>query len=75
MTTDRYVNFHTAEMTAEEIKKYHRLLMFKFGHERGYFIKFGFRSLASVDGWKKIFKRIGIIIENLSDYSRIKASK
>lgn len=74
MTTDRYVNFHTKEMTAEEIRKYHRLLMFKFGHERGYFIKFGLKSLASVDGWKKIFKRMRIVAENLFDYSKIKTS-
>lgn len=66
LTTDRYVSHHTKEMTAQDIRKYHRILMFKFGHERGYFIKFGIKSLTTLDGWKKLFKRIKIIVENLS---------
>lgn len=74
LTTDRYVNHHTQEMTAEEIRKYHRLLMFKFGHERWYFIKFGLKSLTTLDGWKKIFKRIKIVIENLSNYQKINSN-
>lgn len=75
LTTDRYVNHHTEEMTAEDIRKYHRLLMFKFGHERWYFIKFGLKSLSTLDGWVKIFKRIKIIFENLSGYLKISSSK
>lgn len=72
LATDCYPNHHTEEMTAEEIRKYHRLLMFKFGHERWYFIKFGLKSLTTVDGWGKLLKRIKIVIENLSSGLKIK---
>ena len=61
--TNVHVNHHTFEMTAEEINKYYRLLIFRFEHNWWYFIKFGFRSLTGADGFKKLFKRIKIVIE------------
>lgn len=71
LEADRYVNHHTKEMTAEEIKKYHRLLAFRFMHGRWYFIKFVLKSLTTFNGWKKLPKRIKILIENLSNYLKI----
>ncbi|MDD5032894.1 MAG: radical SAM protein, partial [Candidatus Pacebacteria bacterium] len=54
------VNHHTEEMTAEEIKKYYRMLIFKFETGYWYFFKFFIKSLLTIDGWKKALKRIQI---------------
>jgi len=59
--TNMNVNYHTKEMTASEIMKYYRLLIFRFEHNNWHFIKFGFKSLATLDGWRKLFKRIRIV--------------
>lgn len=62
--TNMDVSHHTEEMTADEIKKYYRFLVFRFGeHNRWHFIKFGLKSLTTFDGWKKLLKRIKIAIE------------
>ncbi len=61
-----HINHHTEEMTAEEIMKYHKMLVFRFqyGYWRCLKIFFGF--LTTIDGWKKIFSRIKIGINYLS---------
>jgi len=74
LETDNYGNHHTEEMTTEEIRKYHRLLTFRFAHSRQYFIKFALESLTKVDGWKKLFGRIKILNENLLNYLKINFS-
>jgi len=73
LETDRYANHHTLEMTAEEIRKYHRLLVFRFMYGRWYFIKFMLKSLTTFNGWKKLFKRTGILIENLWNYLKVRS--
>ncbi|MBI2626188.1 MAG: B12-binding domain-containing radical SAM protein [Candidatus Nealsonbacteria bacterium] len=69
----RYVNFHTEELTAAEIEKYYKLFVFKFGHSFSRSIKFGIKSLATLNGWKKLPKRIKILI-NLF-FSRLEISR
>jgi radical SAM superfamily enzyme YgiQ (UPF0313 family) len=49
---------HTFEMSAEEIKKYYRMLLWRFENGNWYFIKFFFKSLLTTDGWRKFFIRI-----------------
>ena len=67
------VNHHTSEMTAEEIKKYYRLLYFRFKkNSPRYFIKFMLKSLITVDGWKKLSKRVKMVSEFFSDWLKIK---
>lgn len=78
-TTDCYkfdsrnnVIHHTEEMTAEEIKKYFRMLVFRFENGYWYFIKFWLGSLESVDGWKKLLKRIGMAGDYFWSWVKIK---
>jgi len=54
---------HTNEMTSEEIKRYFRMLVFRFENGYWYFVKFWLKSLKSVDGWKKLLKRIKMAID------------
>jgi len=77
-TTDYYkfdsrrnVIHHTEEMTAEEIKDNFRLLVFRFENGYWYFIKFWIKSLFSIDGWKKIPKRIKMIINYILSWAKI----
>jgi len=65
---------HTDEMTAEEIKKNFRLLVFRFENGYWYFIKFFIKSLLSLDGWKKLSKRAHIFIEYFSGWLKISSS-
>ena len=65
---------HTDEMTAEEIKKNFRLLVFRFENGYWYFIKFFIKSLLSLDGWKKIGKRMHILIEYFSGWFKVNSS-
>ena len=62
---------HTEEMTAEEIKKNFRLLVFRFENGYWYFIKFWIKSLFSIDGWKKIPKRIKMIVDYIFGWVKI----
>jgi len=62
---------HTKEMTAEEIKNNFRLLVFRFENGYWYFIKFWIKSLFSIDGWKKIPKRIKMIIKYVLSWVKI----
>jgi len=64
-TTDYYkydsqttVIHHTNEMSAEEIKKYYDMLVFRFIHGYWYFAKLLIKSLATREGWQKLFGRI-----------------
>ena len=63
LNTIRGGNHHTKEMSFKEIENYYKYLIFRFEHGRWHFIKFILKSLVTVDGWKKIFKRIKIITE------------
>lgn len=65
------VSHHTKEMTAEEIKKYYRLLVLRYGHSRWHFIKFALKSLLTLDGWKKLLKRIRIVMEYSWGWAKI----
>ncbi|MFA5029376.1 MAG: radical SAM protein [Patescibacteria group bacterium] len=69
--TRRDVIHHTQEMTAEEIKKYFHLLVFRFSNGHWYFIKFFFKSLTTIDGWKKLFKRIKMAFSYFSSWFKI----
>jgi len=62
-------------MTAEEIKKYYRMLIFRFENGYWYFIKFFVRSLLTVDGWKKLIKRIRMLFEYVFNWSKVNISK
>ena len=62
---------HTNEMTNEEIMKYYRLLLFRFEGNYWNFIKLGAKSLTTVDGWKKLLKRIKIIINYFLGWSKL----
>ena len=62
---------HTEEMTAEEIKKNFRLLVFRFENGYWYFVKFWIKSLFSIDGWKKIPKRIKMIVDYIFGWVKI----
>lgn len=77
-TTDYYkfdsrnnVIHHTKEMTAKEIKDNFRLLVFRFENGYWYFVKFFVRSLFSVDGWRKLLKRIKMIIDYFLGWAEI----
>jgi len=71
LDTDRHTHFHTKEMTAAEIEKYYKFIVFKFGeHGFWYFLKFGIVSLATIDGWKKLFKRANITVNYLINWLR-----
>jgi len=80
LDTDDYYKFdtrgtvihHTKEMTSEEIKKYYRILVFRFENGYWYFIKFLFKSLMTIDGWKKLFERIKMIFEYLFGWLKVK---
>jgi len=80
-TTDYYkfdsrrnVIHHTEEMTAEEIKKNFRLLVFRFENGYWYFVKFMAKSLLSLDGWKKLFKRIKMTFEHFNGWLKVNRS-
>jgi radical SAM superfamily enzyme YgiQ (UPF0313 family) len=49
---------HTQEMTAQEIRKSYRMLVFKFEMGYGRLLKFWVKSLTTLDGWKKLWRRI-----------------
>ena len=49
---------HTNEMSAEEIKKYYDMLVFRFIGGYWHFAKILVRSLATKEGWKKLSGRI-----------------
>lgn len=66
------VNHHTYEMSAEEIKRYYRLLYFRFKKNNPrYFIKFMLKSLLTLDGWKKLSKRARMASEFFLDWLKI----
>ena len=79
LETDDYYKFdsltnvihHTEEMTSEEIKKYYQMLVFRFRNGYWYFIKFWIKSLFSIDGWKKIPKRVKMIIDYILGWAKI----
>ncbi len=73
--TRNNVIHHTKEMTAEEIKKYYRMLIFRFENGYWYFIKFFAKSLLTIDGWKKLIKRIRMFFEYIFNWSKINISK
>ncbi len=52
------VNHHTEEMTSEEIKKYYKMLVFRFENGYWHFLGFLVLSLLKIDGWKKLFGRL-----------------
>lgn len=70
----RYINFHTEELTSAEIEKYYKFLVFQFGHGFWRLVRFGLKSLITVDGWKKLFKRIKIIINFFSSWLEMNLS-
>lgn len=81
-TTDVYkfdtrtnVIHHTKEMTAEEIKKYYRMLVFRFENGYWYFIKFFTKSLFTIDGWQKLGKRLKMIVDYILDWIKINAKE
>ena len=82
LETDDYYKFdsrknvihHTDEFTAEEIKKNFRLLVFRFENGYWYFIKFFVKSLLSLDGWRKLGKRLCILIEYISGWFKVNSS-
>lgn len=63
---------HTDTMSREEIKKYYRLLLFRFENSYWDFIKFLAKSLLTLDGWKKLFKRIAAIVNYFLDWFKFK---
>lgn len=65
---------HTFEMSADEIKKYYRLLLFKFENGYWYFIKFLIKSLLTSEGWKKIPKRIKTAFNHFFSWLKMRAS-
>ncbi|MDD2654847.1 MAG: radical SAM protein [Candidatus Omnitrophica bacterium] len=69
--TNLNVNHHTEEMTASEIMKYYRLLIFRFEHNNWHFIKFGLKSLLTLDGWRKLAKRIRIVFNYFTGWAKI----
>ncbi|MDD2753529.1 MAG: radical SAM protein [Candidatus Portnoybacteria bacterium] len=52
------VNHHTEELSAQEIKKYYQMMIFRFETGYWYFFKFLLRSLASANGWKNLGRRV-----------------
>ncbi len=74
LNTIRGGNHHTYEMSVKEIEKYYKVLIFRFEHSYWHFIKFGLKSLITVDGWKKIFKRTKIIAEFFLSWLKTKIS-
>ncbi len=66
---------HTFEMSAEEIKKYYRLLLFRFENGYWYFIKFIIKSLFTPEGWKKIPYRIKIAFNHFFGWLKMGSSK
>ena len=80
-TTDYYkfdsrnnVIHHTDQMTAQQIKKVYRMLLFRFENGYWYFIRFWIKSLFTIEGWKKLAKRIGMAREYFKDWSKIKSN-
>jgi len=74
LDTDRHIHHHTFEMTTAEIVQYFKLLVFSYKHSPWYFIKFGFKSLSTVDGWKELSKRIKIMINYFSGWLKMNFS-
>lgn len=66
------VNHHTEEMTAEEIKKYYKMLVFRFETGYWYFLKFFISSLFTPDGWKKLPRRISTAINYSFSWLKLK---
>jgi len=62
---------HTNTMSSEDIKKAYKMLLFRFENGYWYFVKFMAKSLLSFDGWKKLFKRVGMTIEHFWDWFKI----
>ena len=58
LDTDKHIHHHTLELTSQDIVKYHRLLTLRFKQSRWYSIKFVFKSLLTIDGWKKLPERL-----------------
>jgi len=56
--TRRTVNHHTDEMTSDEIKRYSRMLIFRFENGYLYMFKFLIKSLFTIDGWKNLLRRV-----------------
>lgn len=63
LDTNRCGNHHTKEMTSTEIESYRKFLIFRFEHSYWHFIKFVLKSLTTLEGWKKLFKRIKIMAQ------------
>lgn len=72
--TRRDVIHHTKEMTAQEIKKYYQMLIFRFENGYWYFIKFLAKSLITIDGWKKLLKRIKMMINYFFNWLKVNFS-
>ncbi len=65
------VNHHTEEMTAKEIKKYYRMLVFRFENGYWYFIRLFFISLLTVDGRRNLWRRVRIATNLFSDWLKL----
>ncbi len=72
--TRRNIIHHTNEMTAEQIKHYYRLLIFRFENGYWYFIKFFAKSLLTLGGWRKLFKRIKMAFNYFLGWLKINSS-
>ncbi|MFA6254821.1 MAG: radical SAM protein [Patescibacteria group bacterium] len=66
---------HTDTMTREEIKNYYRLLVFRFENGYWYFAKFFIQSLFTIDGWKKLSRRLKIIFSHFFGWFRLLLNK
>ena len=62
---------HTNEMTAKEIRKYYDMLVFRFIHGYWHLTKVLIRSLATRDGWQKLFGRIKRATSHLLSWANI----
>lgn len=63
---------HTEEMTAEEIKKYYKMIRFRYKNGNWHWIKFMAKSLLTIDGWKKLEARINKAGNYFLDWIKIK---
>lgn len=66
-----YTLHHTEEMTSEEIKQYYRMIAFRYKTGRWYFIKFFCKSLFTIDGWKKLGKRLKMIFAYFGNWVKM----
>jgi anaerobic magnesium-protoporphyrin IX monomethyl ester cyclase len=57
---------HTDTMSREEIKSEYQRLLFRFENGYWYFLKFFINSLKTIDGWKKLFKRLKMMIKHFN---------